>query len=480
MNKISTWSAGVFLAGIFLAGVPRNHAWAAPATESTASPAGIPSAPSGLLSFTVSAKKTRAYPGEAIPVTLKLGYEADLAVRDIGYPRLLHPGLALREAGPPVPGSEERNGASWTTLEFTYLVSGRKAGDYLLGPATLDCSLLLPATASGSQGFFGDVVPERRRLKSDGVAVTVVPFPGEGKPADFRGAVGDFRLSAAATPRELAPGAPLTVTTRIEGEANLDTVSCPTVRESAEFTPYPPQVRQGTGAVVCEQVLMPKHTAVTALPPLRFSFFSPEHGAYRTLVQEPIPIRILPSAGREASSPPPAVPSAPPTAPAGRDGAGGEGIIRSVATQPLFWLLVISCAAVGGYGRMRKRARTSDSVPVLPEDSPAGAAEPAGECGMESVREAFTAGGDARFYDAAFLTLQRQLGKALGIRARSITADVVDTTLRSHGVDHHMVAAIGDLFAEIDRARYAGGSPGLNRGKTLHHLEEIIIFLEKR
>lgn len=458
---------------LVLPGSGRGPAGAEPATGNAAPL----SEPAGRLTLTVAAERSRAYPGEAVPVTATLAYPAELTVRDIGYPQAPHPGLSLRESGAPAPGTEERDGSPRTTLVFSYLVSGRKSGDFILGPFTLDASLLLPTDPSGTRGFFGETVRQRQHLKSDRVMFTVVPFPAAGKPAEFRGAVGEFRLAVTATPRELPPGAPVTVTTRIEGDRGLDTVSCPTLREPGDFTPYPPQARQGAGAVVCEQVLIPKHAAVALLPPVRFSFFNPATGSYRTLTQGPLPIRIVPPAVREISSPSPSPPPAPlpgrGAAPAGADGPRRHGL-RTGVTRPLPWLLGIAVAAVAGL--ILRRTLLPGAAPE--ESAPAGMAVEE-DTGLAAVRNALAAGDSSRFYDAAFRVLQRRLGKALHCPHDAIAAGGVETALAVGGLDGEAVALIGDLLGDLDRVRYGGGGGDLDRKKVLRDLEEIVICLEK-
>ena len=75
-------------------------------------------------------------------------------------------------------------------------------------------------------------------LKSDSTDITVVPLPIDHQPADFSGAVGQFSLSASATPVKVSPGEPVTLKLIVTGNGNFDRVQCPNFPDTVNFKVY--------------------------------------------------------------------------------------------------------------------------------------------------------------------------------------------------------------------------------------------------
>ena len=458
---------------LFAAGVT-NQARGATNPDLSPPPDGKSPDVSGVPSLSVITEKVQAYPGEAIPVTIKLEYAANLAVRDIQYPRILHPGLSLREAGPPTQGMEQKSGISWSTLEFRYLMSGARAGEFILGPVSLTCSLLRPDTTTDSQGFFGDAEPRRLNLTAQGGALTILPFPTEGKPGDFSGAVGDFRIAVTVKPREVGVGDPVTVTTTISGEGAMETVACPAAGEPGGLKGYKPQASRMKGETVCEQILTPADESIRQIPPVAFSFFDPRRGVYRTVRQGPFPLTVIAASGpkKVALSPPP-IPAISGDAVARQTVAGHVPGIR-------ICLIVICTIAlltlpVYLFRQFRKRTKLSspeEALEIMPRESP-----PEPSLDMVEARLADSQSGP--FHTEVFRTMQLCLGNHCKISPQSITADIVESHLRPEGCSDLVIDMVQTLFGECDRARY--GDTQVSKAEmeaTCRSLKELLRCLE--
>jgi hypothetical protein len=421
---------------------------------------------SGLLSLKVTAEKSQVYPGEAIPVTIKLEYPGNLTVRDIQYPQVLHPGLSIREAGPSSQKLEQRNGTSWSTMEFSYLVSGGKAGEFILGPVTLTCSLLLPA--AGSQGFFGDAEPQRHDLKAEGTTLTVIPFPAEGKPRDFNGAVGYFRLGVTVKPREVRAGDPVTVTTTISGDGVMETVVCPSMNARSDIKAYPPQARRIRGETVCEQIVIPARETVRQIPAVTFSFFDPQSGSYRTVREGPFPVTV--SGG--------AVPQQRTNLPPGFPVISGATVTGSRGPVGLHtYLLVVALVALLGFllRQFCRRAPPASSTGEPDIKSP----EALPESSLNMAEAALAEHDAGQFHTAVFRSLQHILGIHCHVAPKSITAEIVETHLRPEGTSDLVLDMVQSLFGECDRIRYGGGRvSGAEMEATYRRIKKLLHRLE--
>src|SRR5439155_14827185 len=66
--------------------------------------------------------------------------------------------------------------------------------------------------------FFGR--GEEKTLRTEPISITVKPLP-EPKPAEFKGAVGEFTLSAQVDKGKITVGQPLTLTLTVSGRGNI-------------------------------------------------------------------------------------------------------------------------------------------------------------------------------------------------------------------------------------------------------------------
>ncbi len=442
---------GAMFAALLLSAGGTAGALAVTATDRSPSPVDLPSELSGVPSLTVSSGKTDAYPGEEIPVTVTVRYPSDLIVRDIQYPQILHPGLSLRETGSPTPGTEDMGGSTWTTLKFSYLLSGNRPGRFILGATSLDCVLLLPA--AGSSGFFDAPNSQRRQLKQDGFALTIAPFPLAGRPADFSGAVGDFRLAVAVRPTQLTAGDPVTVTSTISGPGALGTVLCPTMATDNRFRAYPPRSRRTERAVVCEQLLIPADGSVRALPPVAFTFFDSVQGAYRTVRRGPFPLRVtaaIKAAG--VAPPPPSFSSVTGATLAHHDSAADRrtdlrGAIILVSGAALLTLLATLLR------RFRRKATPS---PVNGAGGTSIAEESSTETYLHELETGTAEPDSEQFHTAVFRLLQQCLGRNCSVAPQGITEAIIETHLRPGGCSDAVIAMVRTLFSDCNRARYGG------------------------
>ena len=181
------------------------------------------------------------YINEVVPVTIKV-YVHDMGLRDIEFPSFSHEGFSVGEFQNPERRSEVLRGVRYEVLVFHQDLFGIKEGDYVLGPARLNCKMVVrrqPAGRFRSSLFgitFGDddfmnsrfgVKTYPIELESNEIPVTILPFPEKGRPEDFQGAVGDFAMDVTTSPRKVKVGDPVTMTVKIRGRGNLDTVTAP-------------------------------------------------------------------------------------------------------------------------------------------------------------------------------------------------------------------------------------------------------------
>lgn len=197
---------------------------------------------------------------------------------------------------------------------------------------------------SGPQafGFFAQPTLQQFSVVTQPVTLTVKPLPSPA-PANFTGAVGDFRLTAKVVPATAAVGEPVTWTVTLEGTGNWpDLTGLPPRSVSRDFRTVSPQAKRAAAegklfdATLAEDiVLIPTKPGTYTLGPVTMACFDPKTGQYRNLTTEKFTVTITDNAtasSTTANTPPtgstshasvlPALPSPPsalstPQAPSG-------------------------------------------------------------------------------------------------------------------------------------------------------------------
>lgn len=155
------------------------------------------------------------------------------------------------------------------------------------------------------------------RAETTELTVTVAPFPEEGKPASFNGAVGNFSMKTSLlTPAAMHVDDKIELAIDITGDDNLHTVNLPNLNDAGfkelfrlSDLPSTGEIHDKTKRFVVE--LYPLSTAVKEIPPLEFSFFNPDTNSYTKLSSQLIPITVTENEAPISS--PPQAPGKPTT-----------------------------------------------------------------------------------------------------------------------------------------------------------------------
>ena len=125
--------------------------------------------------------------------------------------------------------------------------------------------------------------------------IEIKPLP-PGKPADFSGAIGDFKLEAEADPHKAQAGDPVTVRLLLSGRGNFDRIAAPVLSDEHGLRTYPATSKfkaddevNLSGIKTFEQVVI-ADGARSSLPAYHLSYLDPTTGKYgvaRTLAPVP-------------------------------------------------------------------------------------------------------------------------------------------------------------------------------------------------
>ncbi len=126
----------------------------------------------------------------------------------------------------------------------------------------------------------------------------VLPVPTAGRPADYRGAVGRYRIVTKAEPVTVAAGDPITLRIGIVGDGPMELVEAPPLADIEAVTSDFKVTDQSLAGFVHDETkifvttLRPRREGIGEIPPIPLSYFDPATGSFQTVTSEPIPITV--------------------------------------------------------------------------------------------------------------------------------------------------------------------------------------------
>jgi hypothetical protein len=207
--------------------------------------------------------------------------------------------------GVPVVLKENRTsyqGAEAAVISFTKVLIPKRAGAIEIPSATVSSEVAVGYKRT-RESFFGPTYDYKRfMVSSEPVTLTVLPLPEEGKPEDFYGLVGRYKISASATPTtDTYMGDPITLTIRIGGDKYLKPIQWPELEKMQGFGEnfkIPSQKASPViedGYKVFTQTIRPDNNQAKEIPSIPLAYFDPDRNSYHVVKSEPIKLDLKPS-----------------------------------------------------------------------------------------------------------------------------------------------------------------------------------------
>lgn len=242
------------------------------------------------------------YPGEHLSLGYRYTYSGSIELTEEKIPLLDAPGL-LKVGAKAIKDTTDKG---LNIREVLQQYEATKPGDYTIGPS----SILGYAYEMDSNGQRHYLKPQVQ-AGTEAIKISVKPFPEEGKPASFNGAIGPFdhfTVSLQSAPK-VNVGDKIVLSIEIGGKGQLENVPLPELccqpGFSGVFKPSdlpPTEQSKGPNTKQFTAELRLLSGTVKEIPPLEFAYFDPETKTYKTLKSSAIPISI-------AALPPPEIPA---------------------------------------------------------------------------------------------------------------------------------------------------------------------------
>jgi hypothetical protein len=348
-------------------------------------------------------------------------------------------------------------GVHYWVVEIPVALFPITAGTITLEPAKLS----LPTS----------IGPERV-LVSNPVEIHVRPLPQAGKPADFKGVVGQYRIDAQVDRQTLEAGSALTLRVQVTGQGNIETLAAPIIPSLPGVTVYDPKITDAVseidakiyGSRTYEYAIIPSQPGTQTIPAISYPYFDPQsssrakprEGQYQIASTASISLNVLPASNQ---------PGATPTPQANRsDVQFFKQDIRYIKpstvklknqsvyphTQVSFWVLqTLPMTAVLLAWLYQRRQSKHDPIQLRRQN--------AAKVALHAIdeEEKKTPNEPSAFFAALANALYQYVGDILAVSPKGLTPELVGQRCKEAGLSEPATKQLVDLLMQCDYARFA-------------------------
>jgi hypothetical protein len=417
--------------------------------------------------------KHEIYVGESVPVEVQVGMRDGFVESLNGLPKLNSNDFTLNNLSrQPERGPRTIDGKPFTVYTWRSLLAAVKPGTFSLSFETPLTVRIRTRPARESmlddllgdpflQNIFGATVQKNITAASPAAEITVLPLPAQGRPPDFGGAVGSFKISTEVSSARNTQGDPLTLRLHVSGDGNFDRVETSMLGGDAQWKTYEPKATFKStdptgfrGEKTFEQPIIATQSGSRIIPPLVFSYFNPTTHRYETAHSSPLSVTVAPAPSSPESEPPPTVAG---TAAADRNGLRPDHAVTEARAaslvppyfRPLFGggVSVLALLFGGGWVELRRRERNANDIQRERQRLRLQLIHEL----LEAMASSSSAADTAVFFRSARSALQQGLSARWDLAPEFITLEDIEARLQ--GADRDEVRQI---FLLADEANYSG------------------------
>ena len=438
--------------------------------------------------------KTNPYVNEQVTLTLKFY----IAVQYYGSPELTEPsttGFWTELVGNKAPYFQKINKRNYKVIERKYALFPTQTGELTVGRATIRTTV---ADRSGRYrdptDLFGDFFGRGVEVSIRSLPVKIVArsLPDKGRPAEFTGTIGKFRIDAIADKTSVEVNQPITLAITITGTGNIKSVAEPNIPDLPDFRIYRASSGEKMskvndkigGSKTYEEVFIPNRPGQLEIPALAFNYFDPDLGKYRNLTTRAIKVDVIKPEGYIAS---PDVPYGTPDLTIGSHARDIRYIKQDMGqTSPIGQLLIVTplyllvnglpvLILAGMIVVRRHRQRLSGNIAYARSR---GASRQAKKR-LAAARGLADKATVTEFYAEISQALTSYIADKLNISPHGLTMDSIEERLQEKSADDEFISDVQSILQQSDFARFAPASLSNDDiNDSLKKAEQVMTILE--
>ena len=255
------------------------------------------------LFMTATLNKTKVVEQEAVLLTFKIYSAVNLTSLNGKIPDLK--GFQIQEVELPKEKEwqlEHYNGRNYRTILWQqYVLFPQQTGEIEIPSAVYEGVVAQQVRSYDPFDFFGgpNYVEVKKELRTPKLKLNVQKLP-DGKPADFSGAVGSFKISSSISTTELKANEAVTLRLVISGTGNMKLIKTPEVVFPEDFEVYDPKVENKfslnkngfSGNKVIEYLAIPRFGGEFTVPAIKFSYYDIASKQYKILTTESYTLKV--------------------------------------------------------------------------------------------------------------------------------------------------------------------------------------------
>ena len=295
----------------------------------------------------------------------------------------------------------------------------------------------------------------------------VQPLPETGKPPQFSGAVGEYQISAQTERSSVETGSAMTLSVRISGRGNMQTVTAPKLPAMTGVVVKGPILSEDSTSTsqVYTYTLIPAHTGTLRIPSIAYTYFDPSRAVYATTQTAPIPFSVRPKPNDMME-------------------------IETEEGSWKFWVILLLAIVlvgvlIGGFLWYRVGFTKAPTNTAMEADTPSGSVQTQGNeaqpetpvsqahAALAKLRHNETIDEETPFANALAQTLYQYLEDTLALSQRSI--DAAREACAQAQVSEGTLEALVDLLTKCDYHRFAPVPLSNDEQKSLITRAEAVI-----
>jgi hypothetical protein len=252
--------------------------------------------------------RSSVYKGEPVVATLKFYRRINAGLEDPKLPSFngfWQQDITPTESAMQRETYNNRVYETWVLKE--YLLYPQQSGTLTVEPFEATINALFQLRSNGPRDFFDNIMgggqnvrEVRKKIASEPLRIEVRELPEAGRPENYDGAVGNFRLEPTPPPSAMSANTSGTYTLRLSGTGNFPLIRAPRLSLPQSFEQYnvttsdnTRHTRSGTsGYREFSYPFIPRSDGLYTIPAFEFSYFDPAQKRYLTISSRDISIEV--------------------------------------------------------------------------------------------------------------------------------------------------------------------------------------------